>query len=72
LFVGKKLTTLQSGLAPFHGLDEAIFFLKVTRYNILHRFIEITALLGGSLREPGFQVRSKMNFHALKVLENLK
>ena len=66
----QKFAPLQSGLAPFHGFDEAVFFLEVTRYNILHNLIEVAALLGRSLRELRLQVGVEMNFHALKIREN--
>jgi hypothetical protein len=55
--VRQKFAALKCGLAPFHGFDKAVFFLEVTRYNILHSLIEITAILGRSLREPGFSGR---------------
>jgi hypothetical protein len=43
--MGQKFAALQSGLAPFHGFDEAVFLLEVTRNNILHSVIEVAALL---------------------------
>src|SRR5579872_5896211 len=66
----QKFAPRQCGLAPFDGFDEAVFFLEVTRNNILHSLIELAALLGRSLRELRLQVGVEMNFPALKIREN--
>jgi len=65
----KKFAPLESGLAPFHGFNEAVFPLEVTRNNILNSLSEVTALLGRSLRELRLQVGVEMNFHAFKIRE---
>jgi len=67
LFMGQKFAPSQCGLAALHRLDKAVFFLEVTRDNILHGFIEVAALLGRSLRKPLLQVRGEMNFHGLNI-----
>jgi hypothetical protein len=51
LLMGKKFTAFQCCLAAFYGIDETIFLLEVTSYNILHNFIRGDALPGRSLRE---------------------
>jgi|SRR6516162_9771943 len=66
----QKFAPVQGGFAPPHGFDKAVFFLKVTRNNILHSLIEVAALLGRPLGKPCFQVTVEMNFHALKIWEN--
>jgi hypothetical protein len=63
LFMGKVIATLESVLAPFHGLDEAGFFLEIARQHILHQVVGIPALLGGRVRELRFQFPGDMHFH---------
>jgi hypothetical protein len=66
----QKFAPLQSGLAPFHGFNEAVFLLEIPRNKILHSLIELASLLGRSLREFRLQVGVEMNFHAPKIREN--
>ncbi len=66
----QKFASLQSGLAPIHRFDEAVFLLEVPGNNILHSLIEGTALLGRSPRELRVHVGGEMNFHAFKIREN--
>jgi hypothetical protein len=49
LLVSQKFTTFQSGLAAFHGFDKSVFFLKVSRHDVLHNFIRLDTLL---IRQP--------------------
>ena len=49
LLMRKKLADIQSGFAPFHSFDEAIFFLEVSRDHILYGLIKVAALLGRPL-----------------------
>jgi hypothetical protein len=67
LLMGKKLAAFQSGLAPFHGFDKTVFFLEVTRNDILHDLIQFDSLLRRSLREAGLQIGIKLDFHGLKI-----
>ena len=62
-------TTLQSTLAPLHGLGKAVLFVEVICHNILHKLIGLASLLGRSLREPGFEIGVEMYFHALQDTE---
>jgi hypothetical protein len=67
LFVREIFTALQGSLAPFHGRDEAIFFLEVARYDVLHCFIQFDALLRRSLHEASLEVGLELDFHGLKI-----
>lgn len=62
----QKIASVQSGLAPFDGFNEAVFFLEVKRTDILHNLNGVAALLGGSLRKLRLQVGVEVNFHAPK------
>ena len=62
----KVFTALQSILAPLHGFDKAVFFVEVTRHNILHKLMGLTTLLDRSLGEPGFEIGVEMYFHVFQ------
>jgi hypothetical protein len=48
--MGEALATMQSVLAAFHGLNEAVFFLEIAGQHILHQVIGIPALPRGRVR----------------------
>jgi len=63
---------LQSRFAPSHGFNEAVFFREVPGHYILYNFVQLDALLVRSLREPGLQVGSELDFHGLKIQQKMK
>jgi len=65
--MGQKFAAFQGGLAPFHGLDKAVFFLKITRHDILYDFIQPDAPLSRSLRQARLQIGIELDFHGLKI-----
>jgi hypothetical protein len=65
--MGQKLTAFQGGLAPSHGLDKAVFFLEITRNDILYNFIQSDSPLSRSLRQAGLQIGIELDFHGLKI-----
>ena len=69
LFMCKKFASLQSSFAPFDSFHKAVFFLKVTRNDILHNLVRVAALLGRSMCELGLHVRVKVYFHVFNDTE---
>ena len=69
LLVREKFAAVQSGLAPFNGLNETVLFFEVTRNHVLHNFVRIAALLDRPLCEPRLQVGAEMDFHGFKIRE---
>jgi hypothetical protein len=68
LFVGEVLAALQRILATLDRLHEAGFFFEIARQNILHQLIGQTSLLGGGVRQPGFEFGCDVYFHRLGSL----
>jgi len=68
--MGKRFAAREGRFAPLHGFSKAIFFLEVSRHNLLHNFIGIAPLLTRSLGQPGLQVGFEVNFHVLMLREN--
>lgn len=67
LLMRQEFAALQGGFTPLHGFHETILFFEVAYNNILHNLIRVNAFLGRALREPGFQVGCKLNFHGFKI-----
>ena len=69
LLMREIFTAFKRILAPLHGFRKAVFFVEVTRHNLLHKLIGLASLLGRALRQSGFEMGVEMYFHTLQDTE---
>ena len=63
----KVVSILQGCLATINCFDEATLLIEVPCYDFLNNVVRIAALLGSRLSDLLFDLRSKVDFHALRL-----
>jgi hypothetical protein len=66
----KEFAPLSRRDSSFNRLKKSTLFVQIARYDLLHQFIGITALLSGAVGKFGLKLGSEMDFHVLQSRSN--